>query len=38
MRLVLSTQEEFSFKRAHYGHSPLRQCLKIEIYAIFLLI
>ena len=24
MRLVLSTQEEFSLKRAHYGHSPLR--------------
>ena len=23
MRLVLSTQEEFSLKRAHYGHSPL---------------
>ena len=23
MRLVLSTQEEFLLKRAHYGHSPL---------------
>ena len=23
MRLVLSTQEEFSLKRAHYGHCPL---------------
>ena len=23
MRLALSTQEEFSLKRAHYGHSPL---------------
>ena len=23
MRLVHSTQEEFSLKRAHYGHSPL---------------
>ena len=26
MRLVLSTQEEFSLKRAHYGHSPLQRC------------
>ena len=25
MRLVLSTQEEFSLKRAHYGHSPLHR-------------
>ena len=27
MRLVLSTQEEFSLKRAHYGHSPLHQAV-----------
>ena len=24
MQLVLSTQEEFSLKRAHYGHFPLK--------------
>ena len=28
MRLVLSTQEEFSLKRAHYGHSPLPSYFK----------
>ena len=33
MRLVLSTQEEFSLKRAHYGHSPL--CMWVCMYGIW---
>ena len=33
MRLVLSTQEEFSLKRAHYGHSPVIIFLPFSVSA-----